>query len=320
MFAAYTPAYGPPAVLELREVAEVPLAAGAIRVAVRASPVTRGDLRLRAADFPGVLALVGRGMFGILAPRAPVQGSMFAGEVVEVGPGVTAFAVGDRVFGEAMAGAWAERLVISASGPVARIPAELSYDEAAALPYGAGTALTFLHRMAAVQPGERVLILGGGGGVGRYAIQVAKALGAHVTAVASAAKLDGMRANGADEVLDYRVDDGLSPAAPYDVVFDTSGAVGVDAMRALHDTGRFLTLEVSGRLLWRMLVHRVTGRGPKPLFAGAFPDQAAMEALADWAADGRVRGQVASSFRLADIVAAHELAERRPDGTVVVRA
>ncbi|MEM6930824.1 MAG: NAD(P)-dependent alcohol dehydrogenase, partial [Myxococcota bacterium] len=265
MNAAFTPAYGPATVIEIRDVPEAPLGDRQIRVKVHASPVTAGDLRIRSASFPGV-ALLGRLLMGVFGPRAPVQGTMFSGQVVEVGPRVTRFVVGDSVFGEASSGAWAERLVVDADGAVAHRPVGVSHDEAAATPYGAGTSMHFLKRLAKVAAGEHVLVLGGSGGVGRFAIQVAKHLGARVTAVGSRRNLALMRRLGADEVLDYRRHDFTRTKVRYDVIFDVADASSfAHCRRVLAPDGRYVTLYVSGRALWQSLVTRLTG-GRRVLF------------------------------------------------------
>ncbi|MEO0603477.1 MAG: NAD(P)-dependent alcohol dehydrogenase [Myxococcota bacterium] len=318
MNAAFTPAYGPATVLEIRDVPEPPLGDRQIRVKVLASPVTAGDLRLRTASFPG-MAVLGRLLVGIFGPRAPVQGTMFSGQVIEVGPRVTRFAVGDSVFGEASSGAWAERLVVDADGAVAHRPVGVSHDEAAATPYGAGTARHFLKRLAKVSAGEHVLVVGGSGGVGRFAIQVAKHLGARVTAVGSGRNQELMRRLGADAVLDYRRHDFTRTKDRYDVIFDVAGVSSFAHSRGvLAPKGRYLTLYVSGRALWQSLVTRLTG-GRRVMFDVALGSRETMEELATWMAEGVVKPVIAARFPLTRIVEAHEAAEANPSGAVLVQ-
>ncbi len=144
-----TSEYGTPDVLEISEVERPTIGPRQVLVRVHASAVTQGDRRLRSADFPGMSAVFGRLMMGVFRPRHTIGGSTFAGRVVEVGAEVTRFSVGDDIFGTVMHGAYAEYLAVNETDPVATMPTELGYAEAASLPYGAGTALLLPSR-----PGE----------------------------------------------------------------------------------------------------------------------------------------------------------------------
>ncbi len=318
MLAAHTTAYGAPDVLTLTTVPAPTAGPGQILVDVYASPVTYGDRRLRSADFPGPLRLVGLAMFGFTRPRNPIQGSMFAGRVVAVGDGVTRFAVGDDVFGE-HGGAYAEQIALKADGAVARMPEGLSHAEAAALPYGAGTALVFLRDLAALKPGERLLVVGAAGGVGRYAIQVAKHLGAHVTAVCSGRSAALVRDLGADAVVDRHREDPFAQDTAYDVVFDTVGVVTYpQARRRLSAAGRFVSLHASTHVMWSALRTALFG-GPRAITGVAMPDATLLAEIAAWATTGILRPHVVSRFPLADIATAHATAEAGGlDGEVIV--
>lgn len=319
MNAAFTPSYGPASVLELRRLPKPTPGPGEVLVRIEASAVTAGDLRMRAAEFGPIPRLVGRLMMGFSGPRRPVQGTMFSGVVEALGEGVERFAVGDAVFGSSLSGgAWAEYLTVPAEGALARRPEGIGADEAAAVPYGAGTAWTFLHDLAEVQPGERVLVLGGAGGVGRFAIQVARHLGAHVTAVGSARSLELMRSLGAHEVVDRHAADFTALGQTWDVVLDTADASSFAHSRpVLTERGRYLTLYVSGRVVWEMLWTRLRG-GPRALFGVSTGDRAKSEQLAELLGSGAVRPIVAASFPMERIVRAHEQAEEGGDGAVVV--
>ncbi len=312
--------YGGPQVLALVQAPTPEPSATEVVVAVCASAVTQGDRRLRAADFPGISAIPGRLMLGLTRPRQPVPGSTFAGRVVAVGADVRRWQVGDEVFGLAMHGAWAEQLRMPEDGALARKPAGLSFEEAAALPYGAGTAVAFLRDLVDVQAGERVLVAGAAGGVGRYAVQLAHHLGAEVTAVCSAADADLARALGADEVLDYRDADFWTLGRTWDVVFDTSGAVGFGQCRgALSAQGRYATLEISVAVLWHM-AWTAWGRGPRAHFTVAMDSAASLEAVAGLVDAGALRPRVARTFGLDDIAAAHRCLEAGGLGGEVVVA
>jgi NADPH:quinone reductase-like Zn-dependent oxidoreductase len=304
--------------MELAERPRPSIAANEILVKVHATPVTAGDRRLRAADFPGFTALFGRLLIGLSGPRHVVQGTMFAGQVEAVGADVTRFAVGDDVFGSVDHGAYAEYLSLPAAGPVAKMPAGLKYAAAAEVPYGGVTALRFLRDMAQVQTGEHVLIVGASGGVGRYAVQIARHLGAEVTAVCSTAQLEAMRALGAHHVIDYTREDFTQSGGRYDVIFDIADAARYGRCRhLLRPSGRFLTLFASLGILARALTTRLFG-GPRASMGVALPRQADLETLADWLAQGVLRPVVQACFPLDEIVAAHAHAERvRSGGTIV---
>jgi NADPH:quinone reductase-like Zn-dependent oxidoreductase len=244
MKAAVYKQYGGPEVIRMAEIARPRPGKGEILVRIGAAGVTTADWRLRAAAFPGVIsAVAGRLMFGVFRPRKRVLGSDFAGTVAEVGAGVTEFAVGDRVFGFQFGGAHAEYATVKADGAVLKTPGALSDTEAAALPFGALCSLEFLDRFAGVTPGERVLIVGASGGVGAYAVQIAKALGAEVTGVASADRAELVMGLGADRFVDYRETPPETLNGPYDVVFDTVGALTYpQAVPMLAAGGRFVPL------------------------------------------------------------------------------
>jgi len=316
MKAALTRVYGRPEVMTVEEVANVFAGPGQILVQVNAAPVTAGDLRLRAADYPSFTKILGRAFSGLLRPRNPVQGSNFAGTVVNVGPGVTRFALGDRVFGSVNHGAYAEHIVVQADGAVTHIPDELSDTQAAELPYGAGTAEFFL-RMAALAPGQRVVILGATGGVGRYAVQIAKHAGAHVTGVVSARGMKQAKELGCDVVLDYRESDWRTEPA-FDLVFDTADASSFWQSRSsLRVGGTYLTLYISLQVLLAMLWSRFAPR--RAVITVAMPGAEDLAELARAAAAKEIRPVTGAEFSLDNIREAHEMAEQRPLGTVIVR-
>jgi NADPH:quinone reductase-like Zn-dependent oxidoreductase len=315
MRAALTTTYGPAEVLEVRDVPRPTPGAHEVLVEVHASPVTAGDQRLRAADFPGIMALFGRLLLGLLRPRRAVQGTNFAGRIVAVGREVTRYAVGDDVFGMTPHGAYAEYLVVPEDGPMARKPARLGYDEAAALPYGAVTALHFVRDLGAVRPGDKVLVLGASGGVGRFAVQIAKHLGAEVTGVCSAGNFELVRGLGADHVLDHRTTDFTRLPERYDVIFDVAGVSTFSRSRSsLSGEGRYLTLFMSIGLVLQMLV---TGkrRGPKAKSAIVLGDRNQVEQVRELAERGVLRPVLAQSFPLERIAEAHAA---RAVGTVTV--
>jgi len=255
--------YGGPDVVMPRDLPRPEAGEGEVLVRVRAAGITTADWRLRASAFPGGLWLAGRLMTGLFRPRRPVLGGDFAGVVAGVGAGVTRFAPGDRVFGFSGFGAHADYLTISAEGAIAAIPGGLSDQEAAALPFGALCALEFLRDVADVQPGQRVLVVGASGGVGGYAVQIARWLGAEVTGVASGENAGFVQGLGATDVVDYRQEDVTRRETMFDLVFDTVGALDFrSAKRVLAPSGLFLPLNFGLGDVPRAICSRL-GRGPR---------------------------------------------------------
>jgi NADPH:quinone reductase-like Zn-dependent oxidoreductase len=226
--------YGDAGTWHLDELAVPEPGRGEVVVQVDAAAIDRGTWHLMIGE-----PWLARIAFGLRRPRQPVPGRDLAGTVAAAGIGVTEFAVGDRVVGTGT-GSLAEYAV----APVTRLallPAGVAPEQAAVLPVSGQTALQAVCDVAEVAPGERVLITGASGGVGTFAVQIAKAAGAEVTAVCSAAKAAAVRALGTDVVLDYRVDDPLSDVGRYDVIVDIGGRA------ALRRTRRALTRD--GRLV-----------------------------------------------------------------------
>ncbi|WP_417605171.1 NAD(P)-dependent alcohol dehydrogenase [Primorskyibacter flagellatus] len=312
--------YGPPDVLRISEVPQPVPNAKELLVRVTASSVTTADWRLRAAEFPGVLAVPGRLMFGLFRPRNKILGGVFAGKVVEAGQDVDGFVPGDRVFGVSGKGAHAEFLTIAQDGAVVHTPDTITDEEAAATPFGALSALVFLRDFARITPGQSVLIIGASGGVGSYAVQIAKRMGAHVTGVASAANHLLLRNLGADEMIDYRAEDFTDATNRYDVVFDTVGATDFKGIRgALKPKGQFIPLNFGMKELWQALWARF--HGGRRIRIGVSGDRREhMQLLAGWLSAGDLRAVVDTVYPMADFVEAHSAVEtRHRKGTVVLR-
>ena len=223
--------YGSSEVLHLDRLPRPGVAADEVLVEVRAAGLDRGTEHLMTGK-PYAMRLG----FGLRGPRNPVPGRDVAGVVAEIGSGVTRFAVGDEVYGVAP-GSFAEYAVAKQT-KLARKPANLTFAQAAVVPISAGTALQALHDVGHLEPGQSVLVIGASGGVGTYAVQLAKASGAEVTGVASAAKLDLVTSLGADHVLDYARDDFADGRRTYDLVLDVGGRPSVRRLlRALKPRG-----------------------------------------------------------------------------------
>lgn len=311
--------YGDADVIEIRDVARPEPAADEILVKIFAAAVTTADWRIRASAFPGIMWLPGRLMMGLAAPKKKVLGVAFAGRVVSRGEDVSRFGLGDAVFGFSGDGAHAEYLTMKADGAVAPKPQAISYEEAAAVPFGGLSALVFLRDFAGVKPGEKVLVNGASGGVGVWAVQIAKHLGAEVTAVAGSDNIDFVRALGADAVIDYRTQDVADAGRHHDVVLDTVGKLDYgQAKRILKPSGRYVPLEFAGREILRALAATVFG-GPKIILNVSGDSRADLEVLAGLIETGEIRPVVDSRFPLASISDAHRRVEsRHARGAVVV--
>lgn len=234
--------YGTPDVLALEEVERPALGDGQVLVRVHAAGVSVGDHHVVSGK-PYLIRLSPFG--GLPRPRNLVPGAAMAGVVEAVGANVTTLRPGDEVFGQAANGAFAEYLVMPAE-QLAPKPRNLSFEEAAAVPWGA-TALQGLRDAGGLKVGQRVLINGASGGVGTWAVQIAKALGAHVTAVCSTRNVELVRALGADEVFDYTSEDFAKGAARFDVMMDMVGNRSLSECRSvLTPTGVYVACSGGG--------------------------------------------------------------------------
>ncbi|HEX5970261.1 MAG TPA: NAD(P)-dependent alcohol dehydrogenase [Intrasporangium sp.] len=236
--------YGTSDILRLAQIARPEVGPREVLISVRAAGLDRGTWHLMQGK-PRLLRLV----FGLRAPKQPVIGRDVAGTVVEVGSGVTKFAVGDDVFGVAP-GSVAE-YAVAREDKLARRPANLTWEQAAVAPISGGTALQAVVDTGGVAAGQKVLVTGASGGVGSYAVQLAKSFGAEVTGVASAPKLDLVRDLGADHTLDYAKDDFADGSQRYDLVIDIAGLSDLARLRrAITPTGTLVLVGGEGGGDW----------------------------------------------------------------------
>lgn len=237
--------YGPPEVLRLVEVPEPRPKNNEILVRVHATTATRGDSRMRSFAVPRGQWLPARLYLGIMGPRRQILGMELAGDVEAVGKAVTRFQPGDPVFGSTFAanfGGYAEYKCLPENGVVTLKPANLTYEETAALPGGGMTALRAL-RHGKVQKGQHVLIYGASGAVGTYAVQLARHFGAEVTGVCSTRNLELIRALGAATAIDYTQEDYTKRGETYDVVIDAVGMLAPEqAQQVLRPSGLYVNV------------------------------------------------------------------------------
>jgi NADPH:quinone reductase-like Zn-dependent oxidoreductase len=252
MKAAVCERYGPPEVVQIREVPKPVPAAGEVLVKVFATTVNSGDTRVRALRVPRGLSLPMRLKLGFTKPKNPIFGFETAGQVEAMGRAVTGFQPGDRVVASRGFdfGCHAEHVTVAEKGAIARIPENLSYEAAVALCFGGTTALDFF-RLGNLGPGETVLVNGASGAVGTMAVQLAKHMGAEVTAVCSASNAELVRGLGADHVIDYTAEDFTRNGRRYDVIMDSHGNAPYARVKgSLKPGGRFLMIVGD---LWQML-------------------------------------------------------------------
>jgi len=301
MKAAICTGYGPPEVLKIREVKEPRLRANGVRIRVHATSVTASDSLVRSLRFGGWRRYLVRVAFGVRAPRV-IMGMIASGEVEAVGRNVTKFKAGDQVFGMDgfRAGTYAEIVCWPASTVLALKPSNLSFAEAAAIPYG-GLLASFFLRKLDVRAGQRVLVYGASGAIGTAAVQLARHRGAVVTGVCSTANVELVRSLGATAVVDYTKDDFVK-AGPFDVIFDAVGRRKSAQAMASSDAA---------------LAPNGVSMSVDDTFPRSTP--ADLLTLKELAESGALRPVIDRTFALEDIVEAHRYVDQgHKKGNVIV--
>ncbi len=313
--------YGPPEVLRVEEVEKPVPKANEVLIKVRAAEATKSDCEMRSFHYavkwfwlPLRIAL------GIRRPRQRILGLYFAGVIESVGEEVAGFAAGDEVFGcsALRMGAYGEYVAVPAHYAMVAKPKTMSFAEAAAVPLGGLNALHFL-RLAGVGADDRVLINGAGGSIGTHAVQIAKFMGAEVTAVDASFKEAGLRHLGADHFIDYAKDDFSSMPGAYDVIFDmVPGSSYRACMRALAPHGRYVTGNPRLSVMFRsVLTSRFTRR--KASFAFARETKAELQTLKEMIDAGHIGSIVDHVYPMTEAADAHRRVEAEQRvGAVVI--
>ncbi len=308
--------YGPPEVLQLKEVPKPVPGEDEVLVQIHATTVTSGDWRMRKADPP-----VTRLFAGLRKPRQQILGSELSGMVESVGTKVTLFKVGDAVFAgsDTRLGANAEYICLPESGAIALKPENMSFEEAAAVPFGATTALHFLRDKGHIRSGQRVLVYGASGAVGTFAVQLAGYFGATVTGVCSNANLDLVKSLGAGEVIDYVTQDFTQNGQTYDLIFDTVGKTSFRQCRnSLREGGTYLAGVGGPREFLQMLSTSIGGK--KRVVAGmAIELKEHLILLKQAIEEGKVRSVIDRAYPFSRTAEAHAYVEQgHKRGCVVI--
>ena len=315
--------YGPPEVLKLEEIEKPAPKDNEVLIKVYAATVTAGDCNVRGFTFvPPGFGPLPRLMFGLRKPKKPILGTEVAGEIEAVGKNVKLFKKGDQVFGidSNTFGAYAEYVCRPEKGALIEKPANLTYEEAAALPFGAGTALYFLRDRAKLQRAQKVLIQGASGGVGLYAVQLAKYYGAEVTGVCSSMNLELVKSLGADKVIDYIKQDFTQTGETYDIIMDiVPGKVSFSRCKnSLKPNGQYLAVAGGLREMRDMLRTSITG-GRKVIFGTPSERKEELVFVKELVEAGKLRPLIDRCYPLEQIAEAHRYVDKgHKKGNVVI--
>ncbi|MFC1731127.1 NAD(P)-dependent alcohol dehydrogenase [candidate division KSB1 bacterium] len=311
--------YGPPEVLQLKEVNKPSPKNDEALIKVYASTVTTGDCRIRSFTFAKWFWLPGRIIFGLTKPRREIPGWELSGEIESVGKDVKLFKKGDKVFGYnkgiSFGGTNAEYKCLSEDRLVAINLAKLSYEEAAVISIGGLTALHFL-RKGNIQEGQKVLIYGASGSVGTYAVQLAKYFGAEVTGVCSSRNFELVKSLGADNVIDYLKEDFTKKGQTYDIIFDTVSKISFSHCKSsLKQKGIYLTVDWPFlQVLWTSLTSN------KKIIIGMAPDKIEdLIFLKDLVEKKKIKPVIDKTYPLEQAVEAYRYADKgHKKGNVVI--
>ena len=313
--------YGPPDVLQLRDVAKPVPKNDEVLIRIRAVEVTKADVEMRSFTFAVKwFWLPLRIAFGLRRPRRQILGGYFSGTIESLGKDVTLLREGDQVFGTTglRFGAYGEYVALPASHTIVAKPCNMSFTDAAAVPLGGLNALHFM-RLAKIHAGDHVVINGAGGSIGAHAVQIAKSMGAEVTGVDSAIKEKLVRRIGADHFIDYMEEDFAAEGRTYDVIFDMVPRSSYSAcIRALNSNGRYLSGNPRLSIMLRsVLTTRLTDKTAR--FAFARESRAELLALKEMVEDGKIISIVDKVYSMEQAADAHRRVETEQRlGAVVI--
>ena len=311
--------YGPPDVLQLKDVAKPAPKDNEVLIRIYATAVTSSDCLIRGSKVPLRLWLPMRLVIGFTKPRNPILGMVFAGEVESVGTEVTRFQKGNQVYAfNIRCGTYAEYTCLPENSAIALKPSPVTYEEAATIPFGGITALHFLKK-GKIRSGQKVLVYGASGSVGTFAVQLAKYFGAEVTGVCSTANVELVKSLGADQVIDYTKEDFTMSGEIYDIIFDTVGKTSLlDGLRSLKKEGSYLQAVAGPALLLQMQwASMISG---KTLIGGtAVPRTEDLIYLKELAEAGKIKPVIDRCYPLEQMVEAHRYVDQgHKKGNVVI--
>ena len=305
--------YGPPEVLQLKEVEKPIPRDNEVLVKINATSVTAADVIDRSFNFPSYLWLFARMSLGLTKPKNPIPGFELAGEIESVGKNVKLYKKGDNVFASTFEfgfGCYAEYKCLNEKGTLARKPINMTFQEAATVPLGGLTALSFLRDRAHIQRGQSILINGASGSVGTYAVQLAKYYGAEVTGVCSTSNLEMVKSLGSDKVIDYKIEDFTNSGETYDVIFDAVNKSSFSYCKnSLKKRGIYLATFPTVVFLFQMLWTSVIGN--KKVISGEASEKAEdLNFLKDLIEEGKIKAVIDRSYPLEQIEEAHSYVEQ----------
>jgi len=321
--------FGPPEVLQLQEVEKPTPKDNEVLIKIFATSVKYGDLVARNSrnisprefHMPFLFWLINKMFFGVRKPKVNILGAELAGEVEAVGKYVKSFKPGDQVFGypgQSM-GANAEYLCMPEDGMLAIKPANMTFEEAAVVPYGAITALSLLRGNGNIQSGHKVLINGASGGIGSAAVQIAKHLGANVTGVCATPRLEFVKSLGADQVIDYTQDEFTQNGETYDLIFDVLGKSSfVRCKGSLKENGRYLLASFKLKQFLQMLWTKIRG-GQRVICAIAPGSTEDLHSVKELIEAGKIKAIIDKCYPLEQTAEAHRYVETgQKKGNVVI--
>jgi len=306
--------YGPPEVLRLKETEKPVPRDNEVLIKIHATTVNAADCNVRGLSYiPTGLGLLAKLMLGFNKPKIPIIGSVLAGEVEAAGSKVTSFKVGDQVYGTGPElGAYAEYACRPEDGALALKPGNISFEEAATVPYGALTSLYFLKDVAGLSAGQKVLVNGASGGLGVYAVQLARYFGAEVTGVCSSRNQEFVRSLGAHKVIDYTREDPAQTGESWDIIMDV--VVGKTSFKrfkkSLAPDGYYLAVAGGLKEMLQMIRTSITG-GRKVKFGGgtSCEKKENLVFLNERMEKGDIKPVTEKSFPFSELVEAHRYTE-----------